>query len=1076
MRFFSYRDRPVHLGPYPLERLTRTKLLPDLSRIPAPAPLSFEDASRPESLMHAMARFVGMFDVIRDGSEAKEPGEIPSDPDERANHFKAAAYYFDASMVGICQIPPSALLAQPLRNPMVKILAEELERSQPKSFAAGIDMIMADVLDSARTTHAPIDHHTHAIVLLVEDPRDPRADEAGAEWIVNTQAQRAATLSAQTAVLLSTYLRMLGHPARAHTATCSDVHLGKLAVAAGLVEVITKDGVLELVCPYIGTRYGLAAVTTTLAMACDDPLAAGRMAAKIRSHGPAWWIGKGTLKSALNREPYQSRDFRMGPQPFEKLKRRDTPTTFIDHARVPRFPKRADFFARILFGDMGKNAQEAAKNAMYVMKSPIGACARRALGALLLLQFGEARGPVSSTAHDPQRNADNLKAAAYYMSCDAVGLCAVPDWAYYSHDAGGTPLPTYHANAINMLLDQGHETMDGCSGDDWISVAQSMRAYLRFSMIGGIIAEQVRRLGYSARVHSVIDGDVLQPPLLLLSGLGEVSRIGEVILNPYLGPRLKSGTVTTSMPMAYDKPIDFGLQTFCENCNKCARECPSGAITAGPKVMYNGYEIWKSDAEKCSRYRITNQGGGMCGRCMKTCPWNLEGLFADASFRWLAMNVPQSARMLADLDDRLDRGSMNPVKKWWWDIELNPKTGQYVKAKMTNARGLNKDLDLKHEDQTLAVYPADTMPPPYPVTFPLNREAGIARYKTLLTPAQHQAKIAAGDTDNLVPQFKMPEGPPPVFPVILKRRQDMTSEIARYDFVDPQGAELPPFDAGAHIDVVIAPEYLRQYSLAGDPADRSKYVLGVQREPGGRGGSMLMHRAFREGKRVFISRPSNLFPLAPDATHSLLLAGGIGVTAMITMAHTLHRQGQSFDFHYSAASRQSAGFIDDLTDAGWASRVQFHFKDEGHRVDLKQVIPNYASGMHLYTCGSARYMDGAFEAANEKGWPEDALHREFFSVPEAPEYVNQPFTIKFASNGKSFDVPADKSATDVLIAAGIHIDMKCSDGICGVCATGYESGDIDHRDYVLSSKDREKRIILCCSRARDAGGVITLSL
>ncbi len=161
-----------------------------------------------------------------------------------------------------------------------------------------------------------------------------------------------------------------------------------------------------------------------------------------------------------------------------------------------------------------------------------------------------------------KRNADNLKAASYYLGVDAVGLCAVPEWAYYSHDAGGNPMPAYHANGVNLLLDQGHETMEGASGDDWIAVAQSMRAYLRFSMLGGVMGEQIRRLGYSARVHSVIDGDVLQPPLLLLSGLGEVSRIGEVILNPYLGPRLKSGTVTTDMPMAFDKPIDFGLQTF----------------------------------------------------------------------------------------------------------------------------------------------------------------------------------------------------------------------------------------------------------------------------------------------------------------------------------------------------------------------------------------------------------------------------------------------------------------------------------------------------------------------------------
>ena len=94
----------------------------------------------------------------------------------------------------------------------------------------------------------------------------------------------------------------------------------------------------------------------------------------------------------------------------------------------------------------------------------------------------------------------------------------VPDWAYYSHDAGGNPLEAYHDNGVSLLLDQGHETMEGASGDDWISVAQSMRAYLRFSLLGGVVGEQIRRLGFSARVHSVLDGDVLQPPLLLLSG------------------------------------------------------------------------------------------------------------------------------------------------------------------------------------------------------------------------------------------------------------------------------------------------------------------------------------------------------------------------------------------------------------------------------------------------------------------------------------------------------------------------------------------------------------------------------
>ncbi|UCE31634.1 MAG: NAD-binding oxidoreductase, partial [Burkholderiales bacterium] len=242
MRLFSYRDRPVHLGPYPLERLPRADRKPDLARVPPMQPLRFEDRARPESLVNAMARYIGMFDVVRDGTVARHPAEIPDDALERSNHLKAAGYYFDASMVGICALPPAARLVEPIGNPIVAEIAAELETSQPKSFAAGMDMILADVIESARKKLGPIDDHTHAIVFLVEYPREPRPDEPGTEWIVGTQAHRAAVLAAQTAVLLSTYLRMLGFEARSHTATCSDVDLGRLAVAAGLTKIPAGDG------------------------------------------------------------------------------------------------------------------------------------------------------------------------------------------------------------------------------------------------------------------------------------------------------------------------------------------------------------------------------------------------------------------------------------------------------------------------------------------------------------------------------------------------------------------------------------------------------------------------------------------------------------------------------------------------------------------------------------------------------------------------------------------------------------------------------------------------------------------
>ena len=430
--------------------------------------------------------------------------------------------------------------------------------------------------------------------------------------------------------------------------TSSDVDLNKLAVAAGLATV--ENGVVSH--PYIGARFGLAAITTSFELAPDQPLA--KMDAQPKTaFGPGWKFGTTSAKNASNAVPYAKRRFVDGAHPFERLKRVDDPTTYIDEANVARVPKRADMFARALFGDMGKKVQDATVGGHYVRKAPTSMAQRRALGAFVMLQDGVPN--TEKTQITPQDASELIKATSYFLGIDAMGISRCPDWAWYSHDASGDVINPPHDQAISMIVDQGYETMEGSSGDDWIAVAQSMRAYLRFSLLGGVIAKQIRNLGYNAKAHTVMDGEVLQPPLLLLSGLGEVSRIGEVILNPLLGPRLKSGVVTTDMPMAHDKPIDFGLQSFCESCNKCARECPAGAITAGS--MFNGYEIWKSDSQKCTTYRITTEGGAMCGRCMKTCPWNLEGIFKEKPFRWAAMKVPKLAPVLAKLDDAVDNGT-----------------------------------------------------------------------------------------------------------------------------------------------------------------------------------------------------------------------------------------------------------------------------------------------------------------------------------------------------------------------------------------------------------------------------------
>jgi ferredoxin len=139
-------------------------------------------------------------------------------------------------------------------------------------------------------------------------------------------------------------------------------------------------------------------------------------------------------------------------------------------------------------------------------------------------------------------------------------------------------------------------------------------------------------------------------------------------------------------------------------------------------------------------------------------------------------------------------------------------------------------------------------------------------------------------------------------------------------------------------------------------------------------------------------------------------------------------------------------------------------------------VPRYQSGYHLYACGAARYMDGVFAAAQGAGWPEDALHKEYFSVPEPPDRVNHPFVLRLLGRDRTVEVPAERSATDVLAELGIFVDTKCSDGICGVCATPYTAGEVEHRDYVLSARERAHKLTLCCSRAKTPGGEISVVL
>ena len=736
MRLHSHRNRPFHLGPLALERLARAadngpetlgasaSSKHDVKTVGGRAsaanaqaacatimPMDAHSAGG-DSIGAVLPEYFELFTRFLDGPVAPARAPVPDDPVLRANNLKASAYFLDATIAGCCALRDG--------------------------------------------DNAPAGH-THAFVFLIEFGREPQAGEAGAEWIRGTNAARTDLRSAELAVILAGYLRWMGFNARGHAPGATLASIEALAVRAGVVRPgaanasdgraparATKNGAPAralLEAPYLTRGFRLGVVTTDYAFASDLPLDPAAPLtpddADIRDGTmgtrPLWWDAK-----------MAERPLHMGRYPMENIARVKqscaSPTlatnlrasTLILRDEIVRVPKRGDFFKRAQSGDLGEKAQR--ERPRFPMKHPYALGMQPLIQHMVPLQGGREKLQPTGIGGDlssPQRNADAIKALGYYLGADFVGICKLEPWMMYSHDEiEGKPIAVYHDYAVVMLIDQGFETMEGASGDDWISASQSMRAYLRGAEIAGIMAAHCRRMGYSARAHSNAHSEVIHNPAILMAGLGEVSRIGDTMLNPFIGPRSKSVVFTTDFPMALDAPIDFNLQAFCEGCKKCARECPCNAIPFGPKVMFNGYEIWKADVEKCTKYRVTNMKGSACGRCMKMCPWNREDTVEADAWMWQAIAHPENAKALSDQDDHDGIGARNPVKRWWFDLEVVNGVAVHPVA------GINeRDLDLGRmrlaDKQKLAMFPPALQPKGGTTVnemVPVDREAGLAAY------------------------------------------------------------------------------------------------------------------------------------------------------------------------------------------------------------------------------------------------------------------------------------------------------------------------------------------------------------
>ena len=284
------------------------------------------------------------------------------------------------------------------------------------------------------------------------------------------------------------------------------------------------------------------------------------------------------------------------------------------------------------------------------------------------------------------------------------------------------------------------------------------------------------------------------------------------------------------------------------------------------------------------------------------------------------------------------------------------------------------------------------------------------------------------------------------------------------DLGDPAGADLPAWAPGAHVDLRLPDGLTRQYSLCGDPADRSRWRIAVLREPESRGGSAHVHDALVEGVVVEVRGPRNHFPLVP-APRYVFVAGGIGITPILPMIDAADTAGAEWELHYGGRSRRSMAFLQSLEEAT-GQRVTLHPQDEVGLIDLESLLGTPRPGTLVYCCGPEPLLVAVEQRC--AGWPEGSLHVERF----APKDVGEPvltgaFEVELALSGLSLTVPPEKSVLQVVEEAGIDVLSSCTEGTCGTCETTVLSGEVDHRDSLLTPAEQavNDTMFVCVSRA-----------
>jgi phthalate 4,5-dioxygenase reductase subunit len=308
----------------------------------------------------------------------------------------------------------------------------------------------------------------------------------------------------------------------------------------------------------------------------------------------------------------------------------------------------------------------------------------------------------------------------------------------------------------------------------------------------------------------------------------------------------------------------------------------------------------------------------------------------------------------------------------------------------------------------------------------------------------------------------------------IEKIMDVAQDIRSFELVAQDGLELPAFSPGSHISVRVPSGELRKYSLCNDPADRSRYVITVKREAGGRGGSISLVDTAAVGDILPTSLPDNAFALAEKASSYIFIAGGIGITPILSMIRSFGEVAPvPWKLYYLSRTPETCAYREELSAPEFRGKVTLHhsYGEPGQPFDLWPVLERPTSA-HIYCCGPKKLMEAVRDMSGH--WPHAHVHFESFNAGGGVQPEDKPFVVQLAKSGGEYEIPVGRSILEVLRENDCTIPFSCESGTCGSCKTTFISGDVDHRDMVLEPEEMEHKIMVCVSRAKSAKLVLDL--